>query len=98
MTNEQIALLAGITALTLACRDQTGIRIYHEVQAWPDGHTWSQVRALGGNCDPIFGTLIDIQADGSEVRVSGAAEITTLAQQRDALASWIAEHRKEKAA
>ncbi len=98
MTTEQIELLAGITAMTLVCRDQTGIRIYHEVQAWPDGHTWSQVRALDGNSNALFDTLIDVRADGTEERISGEVQITTLAQQRDELASWIAERRKEKAA
>lgn len=98
MNAQQIEVVTSITALTLACRDQTGIRIYHEVQAWPDAHTWSTVRAMDEESAPLLESIVDVREDGVEERVRGAHHVNTLAQQRDELACWIAAHRKEKAA
>ena len=98
MTEQQIELLAELQRLAMACSTQTGVRVYHSVEAWPEGGVWSEVRIIrdGGN-PPHLDTIVEITAGGIERRVITTHTIETLSQQRDALADWIAANRKEKA-
>src|SRR5690625_4571457 len=99
MTEQQIELLAELQRLAMACSTQTGVRVYHSIEAWPEGGVWSEVRIIrDGGKPPHLDTVVEITAAGIERRVITTHTIETLSQQRDALADWIAANRKEKAA
>ncbi|QJQ93945.1 MULTISPECIES: hypothetical protein [Halomonadaceae] len=89
ITTEQRELLQQIQSLALAAGEQTGRTVYHETRPMPSfGIITSWVRVIDDNSQPLHDSEVVLPEELG----------TTLAQQRDMLASWIALNRQEKAA
>jgi len=98
MTDAQTSLLAQIQALTLAGSEQTGTRMYHEVQPWGTGTIWSTVRIIDQHCNAIASTQVVLRdGDDSVPHFDRQTDRCTLTEQRDQLVDWIAANRKEAA-
>ncbi|MFG6139473.1 hypothetical protein [Halomonas sp. B23F22_10] len=105
ITTEQQALLASIQSLAAAGRGQTGWSIKHHVEFDANGHTRSTVTAFFPGRPPADAYLswATIDPKGNDTAEGMTPEFVaehecTLAQQRDKLAAWIAEHRIDKEA
>jgi len=91
ISSDQIDQLQNLQLMVLIGSRQTGIRLYHDAQAWRDGAVWSAVRAVDDDCAPMFSSTVAIGPDGHESAITGNA--ANLTQQRDQLAEWIAANR-----
>lgn len=91
MTEQQIELLADIQRLVFSGPGQTGCAMNHSYTIHPNGMVTSSVQVM--STDFKSSEYIS-KAVANQVAVEDAVSLT---EQRDALADWIAENRKEEA-
>jgi len=94
-------LLAEIQRLAIASvPEQTGQLGSHEVRTFADDGVWSVVSAYNASNATLYHSYVSIEADGAEMPnpQAGPGAPSTLSEQRDQLAQWIAANRKQEAA
>lgn len=110
MTPEQIDILAGIQALARAASRQTGCRVIHQVRSdisrsTGEAYDISEVRILNSDLEVLHKTTVQISNDGDDstpelLYIPDPIDYgeRTLVQQRDELAEFIANNRKQEVA
>lgn len=105
ISNTQIELLAEIQRLAMACQLQTGHSVEQSTRFYQTGyvHSTVSIRESEYALSAIYQSHASISPEG----IDSVADIPrqmlrdtdrSLMQQRDELASWIADHRREVAA
>ena len=97
LSNEHRDILDAVRSLSRAGAAQTGLTIHHSESTSSDGWTRSSV-SIHGEGGIIHYTVAVISSEGDDRPVAGQRDNVSLAQQRDKLTAWIAEHRIDKEA